>query len=193
MEALLISQEFLSSSFGYLIIFLLMLSNGVFSFPSSQIIYIVSGVLIGKGVLSIWPVVLLGGAGNAIGNMIIYKLSYTYGEPLIEKFFMIHHAQIKAFQAKVQKHGTWLLFVGKITPSIKVVTPFVAGLAKIKSSIALLIFITTSVLWSYAFVTLGKVFGTKFSMSEYTLIMGIFGVLIAFYFYKNYIKPLQEK
>ncbi len=182
-----LSPDILLSSLSYGLVFLLLVINGVISFPSSQIIYLIAGVLVSRGNLEFFPLILAGGLGNALGNLIAYGLIYKYGEPIIEKFFLVQHSHVKAFQAKVQHHGVWLLFVGKLTPSIKVIIPAVAGLAKIRPHMAILLFTTTSILWSALFVALGYFFGTQITMTNYSLVMGALGIVIALYFYKKFI------
>ena len=114
------SPDVLLYSLGYGLVFVLLTINGIISVPSSQIIYLIAGVLVARGNLEFLPLILAGGLGNALGNLITYGLIYKYGESIIEKFFLVKHAHVKAFQEKVNLSGVWLLFVGKLTPSIKV-------------------------------------------------------------------------
>ena len=167
---------------------LLLLINGVVSFPSSQIIYLLAGVLVARGNLEMVPLILAGGLGNALGNLITYWLIYKYGESIVEKFFLVQHSHVKAFQEKVRLHGVWLLFVGKLTPSIKVIVPAVAGLAKIRPHMAVILFTTTSLVWASAFIALGYFFGAQITMANYSLVMGIIGIIVAVYFYNKFIK-----
>jgi membrane protein DedA with SNARE-associated domain len=188
MELFSLTPDVLVGSLGYGLVFLLLTINGIISFPSSQVIYLVAGVLVAKGNLEFLPLVIAGGIGNAIGNLITYALIYKYGENIIEKFFLVKHSQVKSFQERVTKRGVWLLFVGKLTPSVKVLVPLVAGLAKISPHMAVILFTTTSTLWAAAFVGIGYFFGTQITMTGYSAVMGIIGLIVAIYFYKSYIK-----
>ena len=60
---------------GYVGIFGLMILNGVFSFPSSQILYIISGYFVFTGSLSLMLVSVVGALGNTIGNTILFYLT----------------------------------------------------------------------------------------------------------------------
>lgn len=188
MEIFSLSPDTLLTSLSYGLVFLLLTINGIISFPSSQIIYLLAGVLVARGNLEWLPLILSGGLGNALGNLITYGLIYKYGESIIEKFFLVQHSHVKAFQAKVQHHGVWLLFVGKLTPSVKVIVPAVAGLAKITPHMATILFTTTSTLWAGIFVSLGYFFGTQITMTNYSLVMGAIGIVVALYFYNKFIK-----
>lgn len=188
MDIFSLSPDILMSSLGYGLVFVLLTINGIISFPSSQIIYLIAGVLVARGNLEFLPLIISGGLGNALGNLITYELVYKYGESIIEKFFLVTHAHVRAFQAKVQHHGIWLLFVGKLTPSIKVLVPAVAGLAKIRTHTAIILFTTTSIVWAGAFVALGYFFGTQITMTNYSIVMGAIGVFVALYFYNKFIK-----
>jgi membrane protein DedA with SNARE-associated domain len=188
MDIFSLSPDVLLSSLSYGLVFVLITINGVISFPSSQIIYLIAGALVARGNLEALPLILSGGLGNALGNLITYGLIYKYGESIVEKFFLVQHAHVKAFQSKVQRHGVWLLFVGKLTPSIKVIVPAVAGLAKIRAHMAIILFTTTSLVWASAFVALGYFFGTQITMTNYSLVMGAIGIIVALYFYTKFIK-----
>lgn len=179
----------LVDSLSYVGIFLLLTLNGVFSFPSSQITYIICGVLISKGTLSLVPTIIAGGLGNALGNLILFYIVYRYGTGVATTYFKIPLQSIISFHKKVERHGIWMLFIGKLTPSLKVIIPFVAGLARIKTSIAILLFTSTSLIWAAAFVSLGYFFGEHFSWKNYVLIMALVGFGIAFIFYKKIIEP----
>ena len=60
-------------------IFGLMIANGFFSFPSSQILYIIVGYFVGTGKLALLPAVLLGALGNTIGNVFLYEAVRGHG------------------------------------------------------------------------------------------------------------------
>ncbi len=175
----------LIDSLSYIGIFLALTLNGIFSFPSSQITYIICGVLISKGTLSFFPTVIAGTLGNAVGNLILFYLVYRFGPEVATKYFQIPMHSIMAFHKKVEHHGIWMLFVGKLTPSLKVVVPFVAGLARIKKSTAIILFTSTSLVWAAAFLSIGYFFGEHFSWQKYALIMAVIGVVVAFIFYKK--------
>ena len=183
-----LSPDILLSSLSYGLVFILLVLNGIISFPSSQIIYLIAGVLVARGNLEAVPLIISGGLGNSLGNLIAYGLVYRYGESAVEKIFFASHTHVKSFQAKVQHHGVWLLFVGKLTPSIKVIVPAVAGLAKIRPHIAMIIFTVTSLLWASLFVSLGYFFGEHFTLKNYSLVMGAIGIVVALYFYNAFIK-----
>lgn len=188
MEIFSLSPDILLSSLSYGLVFVLLTINGIISFPSSQIVYLIAGVLVARGNLELVPLIISGGLGNALGNLITYGLIYKYGESIIEKFFLVKHAHVKAFQEKVKLSGVWLLFVGKLTPSIKVIVPAVAGLARIRPLMAIILFTTTSLVWASIFISLGYFFGNQITMTNYSLAMGAVGMVVAIYFYNKFIK-----
>lgn len=175
----------LLDSLSYVGIFIYMLANGIFSFPSSQILYLALGVFVAKGSISLIYAVIAGALGNTLGNYIVYIFFKKYGRALALQFMPFQEKAIVLFEEKVKRKGIWLLFVGKLTPSLKVLVPPVAGMAKIKKMTAIILFSLTSFIWAYAFIYIGFLFGDKISTQWYIIIMGLLGGVIALLFYKK--------
>ena len=74
-----ISVENVIVTLGYIGIFGLMISNGVITLPSSQILYIITGYFIFTGELNFALASLMGALGNTIGNIILYELARKKG------------------------------------------------------------------------------------------------------------------
>jgi membrane protein DedA with SNARE-associated domain len=176
--------------FSYLAIFLLLGINGAVNFPSSQVIYLVAGYLVSIGKLDPIYVIVSGSLGNTLGNMITYLLISKYGKEILTRFKVFQSESVDAFHGKVQKHGLHLLFIGKLIPSVKVVVPAVAGLARIKKTTAFAIFGITSIMWSCSFVALGYFFGKTISLTTYGVVMVVIGIAFAAYFYSRTVKKI---
>ena len=80
-----ISIETIISFAGYAGIFLLMITNGAVSFPSSQVLYIIAGYFVAQGDLALLPVVVAGTLGNTVGTIILYELTRKYGRTFIAR------------------------------------------------------------------------------------------------------------
>lgn len=175
-------------SFKYIGLFILLISNGIISFPSSQIVYLIVGYFVSLGKISLLPSILVGATGNTIGNLIIYRLVYKYGVSAVKKFAYTDEEHLKMLHKKVEAHGLWFLFIGKLIPSVKVFVPIVAGLARIKMTEAVVIFFASSTIWATAIIYIGYYFGESITMKGYTLVMGAVGIIIAIIFYLRFIK-----
>lgn len=185
----------LISSGSYVAIFLLMLSNGVINFPSSQILYLIVGYFVGAGNLMFLPAVLAGGLGNSIGNIITYSLVKKYERPLARRLLMLDEKTFNkihsALHETFSKKGIWWLFIGKLTPSIKAFIPVVAGMARTPATITSIIFCVASFVWATIIIYLGKTFGENFSLSSFLAVSLVVGLTIIFIVYRKISKKLN--
>ena len=170
---------------GYLGIFGLMITNGLFSFPSSQILYIVSGYFIFTGSLNIFLVSIAGALGNTIGNTILFYLTREKGLEYITKLTLLPLSEIKKVQAVFAKRGAWFVFVGKLLPAIKVFMPIVAGIGKMKTSVFVPIILLSSYIWSIIFIALGFYFGKSTDFfGKYAIVLAILALVLITLFFK---------
>lgn len=170
---------------GYFGIFGLMITNGIFSFPSSQILYIVSGYFVFTGDLNIFLVVICGALGNTIGNVILYYLVREKGLLYVTKLTLLPEKEIRKVQIVFAKRGPWFLFIGKMLPAVKVFMPIVAGIAKMNVVLFVPIILVSSSVWGFIFITIGYYFGKSSDFfGTYAVILLIFAVILVFFFYR---------
>jgi membrane protein DedA with SNARE-associated domain len=188
-------QEIISS-FSYIAIFVLMLTNGVANLPSSQILYVIVGYMVGTGSLLFIPAVIAGTLGNTLGNIITFLLVKKYEHTLARKILMLDEMTFKKIHSALHEtfthKGMWWLFIGKLTPSIKAFIPVVAGLAQTKTALTSLIFFVASGIWACGIIYLGKTFGEQFSLKSFMGVSLIVGLTILFIVYKNISKKFHS-
>ena len=179
------SIEQIVLAMGYFGIFSLMIANGIFSFPSSQILYILCGYFIFTGSLDLVLVSAIGAVGNTIGNVILFFLTKKHGLHYISKLTLLPETEIQKVQIAFEKRGAWFLFAGKLLPAIKVFMPIVAGIGKMRTSVFVPIIIVSSYLWSLPFIAMGYYFGKSTDFfGKYALVLGIFAVILVVVFYR---------
>ncbi|MCF7844069.1 DedA family protein [Candidatus Gracilibacteria bacterium] len=185
----------LLSSFSYLAIFVLMLSNGVTNLPSSQIVYLICGYFVSTGNLQFIPTIIFGALGNTIGNTIAFLLIKKYKLPLARKLLMVDEATFdkvhSALNSTFTKRGMWWLFFGKLIPSVKAFIPIIAGLANTKTKITLFIFLVASFIWATGITSLGYYFGENITLKSFTIVSLVIGSIIIFVVYKKIYKKLR--
>lgn len=180
-----LSVEQIVVTLGYFGIFTMMITNGIASFPSSQILYIVSGYFIFTGNLSFFFVALVGALGNTIGNVILYKIVEKKGLHYITKFRLFPEREIKKVQIVFRKKGAWFLFVGKLVPALKVLMPVVAAIGKMKISLYIPIIFVSSYIWASFFIGIGYFFGEQTDFfGKYIIILIIVALVVLGMFYK---------
>lgn len=197
----MISIEQLIISFSYFAIFILMTSNGIISFPSSQILYIVAGYFAFKNDLNFILIILIGALGQSLGNYILYEISrkkgLKYSVKFIRYLFQLSdpEKEIKKFQIAFKKRSKFLLFIGKLANPSKIFIPIPAGISKMNRVIYLIITYITSAIWAIIFTSIGYYFGKSYNNFGYFgAIMLIIFVLVMGYFYKlmNSTEVLEE-
>lgn len=182
------SQETIESIIlfsGYAGIFFLMIGNGVVSFPSSQILYIIAGYFVFTGHLNLPTVVIAGALGNTIGNIILYELARHKGLAYLTRWKIFPERGVKKVQVAFKKRGAWFLFVGKLLPAIKVFIPIPAGIAHINRALYIAIIAFTSTLWTFPFLAIGYYFGKSANVfGAYAVVLAFIALIVATVFYK---------
>lgn len=173
-------------SSSYIGIFILMILNGVFGvFPSSTIIYIVAGYFAFLGDLNPIAVIIVGGVGQLIGNIVLYEVARKKGLKYITKFKLFPEKEIKKIQVVFQRQGIWFLFLGKLINPIKIFIAIPAGISQVKRIIFIPIFLITSIMWAAIFTGIGFYVGKSYeNFGIVGLVMYILAALIIGVFYK---------
>lgn len=175
---------------GYVGIFGLMIANGIFSFPSSQILYIVSGYFIFIGSLDLLLVSVIGAIGNTIGNTALFYLTRKRGLAYITKFTLLPVLEIKKVQAAFARRGALFVFVGKLLPAIKVFIPIVAGIGNMRTIVFVPIILISSFLWSLIFIGIGYFFGKQAELfGVYALVLVAIALSVVYFFYRYINSP----
>ena len=182
------SQETIESIIlfsGYAGIFFLMIANGVVSFPSSQILYIIAGYFVFTGHLNLFFVVITGAIGNTIGNIILYELARSKGLEYLLRWKIFPERELKKVQIAFNKKGAWFLFVGKLIPALKVFIPIPAGIARMNRYLYAGIILVSSSIWPFAFLAIGYYFGKSAHVfGAYAVVLAFIALIVATVFYK---------
>lgn len=185
------SLEEIILTLSYFGIVLLMTSNGIISFPSSQLLYIIAGYFAFEGNLNIIYVILIGAIGHTLGNFFLYEVSrrkgLKYSIKFIKFFFQLSdpEREVKKFQIVFNKKKVFWLFVGKLVNPIKLFISIPAGLAKMPRIQFLIIVYITSAIWASIFTSIGYYFGKSYNNFGFIgAVILIIAVVIMGYFYK---------
>lgn len=182
------SQETIESIIlfsGYAGIFFLMISNGVISFPSSQILYIIAGYFVFTGHLNLFLVVVAGALGNTIGNIILYELARSKGLSYLLRWKIFPERELRKVQVAFNKKGAWFLFIGKLIPALKVFIPIPAGIAHMNRPLYAAIILVSSSIWPFAFLAIGYYFGKSAHVfGAYAVVLAFIALIVATVFYK---------
>lgn len=169
----------------YVAIFGLMVANGFFSFPSSQVLYIIVGYFIGTGYLAPLPASLVGAIGNTVGNIVLYEAVRVHGVHYLERFRVFRAEDIRKVEVVFRKKGLWFLFIGKLLPAIKVFVPIPAGIGRVHRGAFAGIMFVASWIWSFIFIAIGYFFGKGAELwKSYGIILFVVAAVVIFLFYR---------
>jgi membrane-associated protein len=176
----------LSNTSIYSILFLSLLSNGIFNIPSSQFVYITFGYILTVKEISAVTGILLGTIANTISNYILYLICLKGSNNVsgrLSKFIDVNKEKIDKYIILLQKRGILWMIIGKSIPSLKVFIPIIAGLANISKLRALIIFFFGSLIWACGITYIGYHFGKKLDLAEfygyYFLFVFALGVILS--------------
>ena len=180
-----ISIETIITTLSYGGIFLLMITNGASSIPSSQVLYIITGYFVAQGNLSFTLAVLVGALGNTVGTAILYELVRKHGRAFIERIKIFPMRELAKIEVAFKKKGAWFVFIGKLLPAIKVYIPIPAGLGKMHRGLFSSLMFVASTIWATGFISIGYFFGKSSDFfGRYALILIVVSAIVLFLFYR---------
>ncbi len=179
--------EQIISALSYLGVFILMFSNGIFSFPSSQVLYIVVGYFVGTGMLSLPTAIVVGAIGNTIGNIALYEIAREHGMNAALKFLPMKPHHVAKTERFFEKKGLGFLFIAKLLPTLKVFVPIFGGIGKApRIAYASLMFLA-SLIWAFIFVEIGMFFGKNTEIwKPYTGALALISIVVVFFLWRSY-------
>lgn len=188
--------HFLVANFSYVAIFILMLTNGVMNFPSSQFLYVICGYFIATSSLLFIPTIIAGALGNTIGNTITFLLVKKYDKPFARKLLMVDENTFTkihtALHATFSRRGMWWIFVGKLIPSVKAFIPIVAGLANTNTKLTSFLFLLASTLWAIGITSIGYFFGEHVNFKSITAVSLLVACIVIFFVYRTFQKQIKK-
>lgn len=174
----------------YFAIFVLMITNGAVSFPSSQILYIIAGYFVAQGNLVFALVAFVGALGNAIGNIILYELARKHGRTFVARMKLFPERELSKVEHAFKKKGAWFIFIGKLLPAIKVFVPITAGLGKFSRILFAPLMFIASFIWALGFISIGFFFGKSSDLfGKYAIILVIVAAVVMLLFYRYINSP----
>lgn len=121
---------------GYFGIFLLMVLENVVPPIPSEVIMGVGGVLVARGEMQFWPLLIIGTIGTTIGNWAWFWVGSKYGferlEPFIDRWgrwLTIEWHDVAKATIFFQRHGHWVVFALRFSPFMRTMISLPAGLA----------------------------------------------------------------
>ncbi|HYD24308.1 MAG TPA: DedA family protein [Croceibacterium sp.] len=179
---------------GYGGIALLMAIENVFPPVPSEVIMGIGGVLVARGEMEFWPLILAGTVGSTLGNYVWYWIGDRWGYRRLAAFTARHGRwltltfdDIEKAARFFQSHGQWVVFALRVSPFLRTMVSLPAGLAHMQLWRFLLFTFLGAGLWNALLVEGGRRLAPlieKYENVASWIIAGLFGAILVFYLYR---------
>lgn len=179
---------------GYIGIFLLMALENIIPPIPSEVIMGIGGLLVQRGSMEFWPLLLIGTAGTVAGNYCWYWLGDTVGyqrlEPFVDRWgrwLTIDWEHIAKAQLFFVQRGHWVVFFLRFSPFLRTIISLPAGLAHMPKTKFLVFTFAGSLVWNALLIKGGEWLGHWLEDSQHILayiILGMVGVTIVGYVWR---------
>jgi membrane protein DedA with SNARE-associated domain len=170
---------------GYLGIFLLMAIENIFPPIPSEVIMGIGGVLVARGDMAFWPLMVAGTLGSVAGNYAWYWVGDRWGyertRPFIDRWgrwLTIDFEHMEAASRFFRRHGQWVVFALRLSPFMRTLISLPAGLAHMGVWRFLAFTFAGSAIWNALLIYGGTILARY--LREYEAVMGwVIGGLVA--------------
>ncbi|KLI63886.1 DedA family protein [Aurantiacibacter marinus] len=179
---------------GYFGIFLLMILENVIPPVPSEVIMGVGGLLVQRGVMDFWPLLLIGTAGTTVGNYAWYWIGDKWGyerlEPFVDRWgrwLTVDWEHIAKAQVFFVQRGHWVVFFLRFSPFLRTIISLPAGLAHMPKLKFLGYTFAGSLIWNALLIKGGEWLGHYLADSQEIIgwiIAGLVVLTIAGYLWR---------
>jgi membrane protein DedA with SNARE-associated domain len=183
--------EHLLSSWGYAALFLLTAIESCCVPLPSEITVGYAGVLSAEHHMQIVLVIVIATLGELVGSIVAWGIGRSGGRALVEKFgkyVLLTKRDLDRAEEWVNHRGEWGIFVGRLTPLVRIFISLPAGIAEMKpvkfaifSAAGSLIWISTLAAIGYSLAGSWQSIAKDFEDAGYVLaalvVLGIAGVV----------------
>jgi membrane protein DedA with SNARE-associated domain len=179
---------------GYLGIFLLMVIENVFPPIPSELILGIGGVLVARGEMAYWPLMVVGTLGTTVGNYVWFWIGDKWGyqrlKPFVDRhgrWLTINFRNIEKAASFFLRHGQWIVFALRFSPFLRTLISLPAGLAHMSTWRFLLFTTAGAAIWNAILIEGGRRLAPLLARYEQAAgwAIGVFVALaVIFYLYR---------
>ncbi len=169
---------------GYPGIFFLMALENIIPPIPSELIMGIGGVLVARGVLDFWPLLLVATIGTTSGNYFWYWLGDKFGYerlgPFIDRWgrwLTIDFEHVEQAGAFFRKHGHWVIFFLRFSPFMRSIISLPAGLVHMPLGKFLAFTFAGSGIWNLLLIMGGQWLGNYLAQSQDVLSWIVLGTI----------------
>lgn len=176
---------------------ILILVGGIVGLPlPDEILLTYVGYSVYRENLAHIPALISAAVGAAGGITLSYYIGHRFGLPLLQKYGAKIHitAQKIEFTKKLfEQIGPVLLLIGYFIPGVRHLTAYIAAINNYPYKKFAVYAYAGAIIWTFTFITLGKVLGNKWryvglylsQYSFYAVLLFVVLMLIVYYIFKK--------
>ncbi|MEO6151831.1 MAG: DedA family protein [Croceibacterium sp.] len=191
MQALIIEAI---ASGGYLGIFALMVLENVIPPIPSEVIMGFGGVLLARGRMDYWPLMIAGTLGTTVGNYAWFWVGDRWGYRRLKPFIDRHGRWLTLTFRDIEKaakfflvHGQWIVFAMRFSPFLRTLISLPAGLSHMKTARFLLFTAAGAAVWNALLIEGGRRLAPLLARYEHIaswVMGGMIAAMVVFYLYR---------
>jgi membrane protein DedA with SNARE-associated domain len=135
--------------------------ENIFPPSPSDLVVVVGGSLVGKGVISFFPTLVLTTLGSVAGFMTIYYIGSTLDKKVVKahKLKYIPTEGIEKVEAWFAKYGLGIILANRFMPGTRSVISLFAGLSELEVKKTIVLSTISALGWNSIILYLGMIFG----------------------------------
>lgn len=179
---------------GYWGIVFLMAIENVFPPIPSEVIMGIGGLLVARGTMEFWPLLLAGTFGSTAGNYVWYWIGDRWGYRRLAAFTEKHGRwltltfnDVEKAAGFFQRHGQWVVFFLRFSPFLRTMVSLPAGLAHMSLWRFLLFTFAGAAVWNALLIEGGRRLApviAKYESVTSWVIGGLVVVMLGYYAYR---------
>jgi membrane protein DedA with SNARE-associated domain len=175
--------------------------ENIFPPSPSDLVVVVGGSLIGKGVISFLPTLVLTTMGSVAGFMTIYYIGSTLDKKVIKthKLKYIPTEGIEKVEEWFTKYGYWLILANRFMPGTRSVISLFTGLSELKINRTMILCTLSALGWNTLILYLGMIFGSNVKKVDHLLdtysdiVLAITAIGVVLFFIRFIIQKKKKK
>jgi membrane protein DedA with SNARE-associated domain len=179
---------------GYWGIFALMVIENVFPPIPSEVIMGIGGVLVARGQMEFWPLMIAGTLGTTVGNYVWFWIGDKWGYRRLEPFIARHGRWLTLDWEHIEKgtaffrsHGQWVVFALRFSPFLRTIISLPAGLSHMSTWRFLLFTTAGAAIWNALLIEGGRRLAPlmeRYEAAAGWVVGGFVAAIVGFYLYR---------
>lgn len=121
-------------------------------------VLVAMGVLIGASDIPLWPVLIAGAVGAALGDWVSYWLGWKFKDRIAHMWPMSRHPDfLPRGHRFVERWGIYAIFIGRFSGPLRASVPLIAGILEMPMFWFQLANFSSAFLWAWMLLVIGDV------------------------------------